>query len=382
MHIKIMENINNAIIYVTKCHILIKKCENMTDLLNDESNLKLLREICSGNGVEVNISELSRSLKKHRNTIRDRLEPLFQYNILNKPIYPFFWLYREYPLMVLTLADLPRDEQTKKFIEEDPHIFAAFFKKEGEYNTFIIQYHRDIYNYQQWRSGLVKEGKLPPRETRYPSEAMFFSNQAFIKYNPSALVNLIESDVNKIQGKLNDYKLDALSLQMLKKLAYGEGIQTNENYLSEKIGIHRKTIERRITSLLKEKIILKPTCRFPRFVVPPNYTLVISLVEIKKHTDKIEKALNNDPHVPLILRASTGRYTHLIFSCFYRTEDHAEWQEIYDQRFSGCLGAVQNTYLSPTMTFSIAQQFVSLGIINRKLNQIHGKKLVDMMKSS
>ena len=37
----------------------------MNDLLNDELNLQILENICSGIGVEVNISELSRLLKKH-----------------------------------------------------------------------------------------------------------------------------------------------------------------------------------------------------------------------------------------------------------------------------------------------------------------------------
>ena len=85
---------------------------------------------------------------------------------------------------------------TNYFIETDPHIFAAFFKKDEEYNTFIIQYHKDIYGYQQWREGLVKEGKLPPREIRYPSDSMFFSNQAFIKYNPSHPIELIGNIYN------------------------------------------------------------------------------------------------------------------------------------------------------------------------------------------
>ena len=353
----------------------------MTNLLNDELNLRVLKEICSGNGVEVNISELSRSLKKHRNTIRDRIEPLFENNIINKPVYPFFWLFKEYPLMVITRADLPRDELTNYFIETDPHIFAAFFKKEEEYNTFIIQYHKDLYGYQQWREGLVKEGKLPPREIRYPSESMFFSNQAFIKYNPSHPMELIEQHFDSLYTTLNGYKLDTLSLQILKKLLNGIGIQTNENYLSEQLGVHRKTIERRISALIKEKIILEPTCRFPRFVVPPNYALVVSLIEIKKNPNKIEKAWDADPHFPLILRASTGRYTHLIFSCFYLIEDHLKWQETYDQRFPGCFGAIKNTYLSPSMTFSIAQQFVSLEIIKQRLEKIHGKALVDIMKS-
>ena len=353
----------------------------MTDLLNDELNLRLLREICSGNGVEVNISKLSRSLKKHRKTIRDRIDPLFENKIINKPIYPFFWLFKEFPLMVITRADLPRDKITNHFIETDPHIFAAFFKKDEEYNTYIIQYHKDIYGYQQWREGLVKEGKLPPREIRYPSESMFFSNQAFIKYNPSHPIQLIENHLNKLYTKINNYRIDNLSLQILKKLVNGIGIQTNENFLSEQIGAHRKTIERRISSLLEEKIIIEPTCRFPRFVVPPNYTLVVSLIEIKKNPNHIEKAWAADPRIPIILRASTGRYTHLLFSCFYLNEDQVKWQEMYDQRFPGCLGAIKNTFLSPSMTFSIAQQFVSLEIIKRRLEKIRGRALVDLMKS-
>ena len=39
----------------------------MEKLLDDETNLKILLDICSGQGVSVNISELSRVLKKHRN---------------------------------------------------------------------------------------------------------------------------------------------------------------------------------------------------------------------------------------------------------------------------------------------------------------------------
>ena len=108
---------------------------------------------------------------------------------------------------------------------------------------------------------------------------------------------------------------------------------------------------------------------------------MVSLIEIKKNPNKIEKVWAADPRIPLILQASTGRYTHLLFSCFYLNEDHVKWQEIYDQRFPGCLGAIRNTYLSPSMTFSIAQQFVSLEIIKRRLEKIRGRALVDIMKS-
>jgi DNA-binding Lrp family transcriptional regulator len=360
---------------------MIKEGLKMNDLLNDELNLQILENICSGSGVEVNISELSRSLKKHRNTIRDRIENLLEYKIINRPSYPFFWLYNEYPLMVIARADLPRDEQTVKFIEEDPHIFAAFFKKDEQYNTFLIEFFTDIGHHQRWREEVTRENKIPPRETRYPADIMYFDTN-FLKYNPAHMVQLIEDDMELLHGMLNNYKLDELSIQILKKLAYGEGIQTNEHFLAEKLGVHRRTIERRIDRLIESKIVLPPTCRFPRLLVPPDYNLVFSLVEIKKNAEKILSAWRADPHIPLMLKAGTGRYTHLIFSSFSRIRDHLKWEEDFDQRFPDCVGAIWNKYLSPSMTFSIAQQFVSRAIINRKLDQIRGKDLVDMMKSS
>lgn len=353
----------------------------MNELLTDELNLKLLLNICSGKGVNVNISELSRSLKKHRNTIRNRLTNLFENKIINKPIYPFFSLYSEYPLMVLERADLPRDKISIKFIEEDPHIFAAFFKKDEEYNTLLIEYFKDIEHHQNWREEIVKEGKLPPKKDRYPSDIKYFSNKSYIKYRPSQMALLLEKDIEKHKGLINNYQLDELSIQILKKLALGEGIQTNERYLAEQLGIHRKTIEKRINIFLSEKIVLPPVCRFPRFLVPPDYMLVLSLKEIKKNANSLLRTWNRDLHVPIILRASVGRYTHLIFSTFYRVRDHLKWEEEYDQRFPDCIGAVNNKYLSPSMMFSIAEQFVSLELIKYKLNLIHGKKIVDMMTS-
>ena len=345
----------------------------MNDLLKDELNLNILKDICSGEGVEVNISELSRSLKKHRNTIRDRLNNLFKYQIINKPIYPFFWLYSEYPLMVIARADLPRDNQTNSFIEKDPYIFAAFFKKDEVYNTFLIEYHKNIESHQKWRDALIKDGKLPPRETRYPSDVMYFSNKSFIKFCPEHMVNLIENDKNNHHCIINDYRIDDLSIKILKKLLYGKGVQTNEHYLAEKHGIHRKTIERRINKMIDNKIILPPTCRFPRFLVPPDYTLIVTLVEIKKKTDQIINSWKADPHIPIIYTASTSRYTHLLFSSFYRIRDRLAWEEYYDQKYPGCIGAIWNKYLSPSMMFSIAQQYVSLEIIKKKLEQMEKK---------
>lgn len=358
---------------------MIMEVKDLNGLLDDELNLKLLSYICAGKAVNVNVSELSRSLKRHRNTIRNRLTNLFENKIINKPIYPFSWLLSEYPLMVIERADLPRDKVTNKFIEEDPHIFAAFFKKDEEYNTLLIEYFRDIEHHQIWREDIVKEGKLPPKKDRYPSDIMYFSNKSYIKYNPAQLALLVEQDIEKHKGIINDYQLDELSIQIMKKLTFGEGIHTNEHYLAKQLGVHRKTIEKRIKILLSGDIVEPPVCHFPRFMVPPDYILVLSLKEIKKNADNILRTWNSDFHVPIIMRASIGRYTHLTFSSFYRISDHLKWEEENDQRFPDCMGAVNNKYLSPSMMFSIDQQFVSLTLIKHKLNLIHGKRIVDMM---
>ena len=360
---------------------VITEVGDLNDLLNDELNLKLLFNICSGTGVNVNISELSRSLNKHRNTIKDRVTKLFENKIIDKPIYPFSWIHSEYPLLVIERADLPRDQLTNKFIEEDPHIFAAFFKKDEEYNTLLIEYFRDIEHHQDWREALVKEGKLPPKKDRYPSDIMYFSNKSYIKNNPAQMALLLERDIKIHNGVINDNQLDDLSLKILKKLTLGEAIHTNERFLAKQLGVHRKTVERRINDLFSEKIVFPPVCFFPRFLVPPDYMLVLSLKEIKKNANSVLRTWNNDIHVPIILRASIGRYTHLLFSCFYRVRDHLQWEEEYDQRFPDCIGAVNNRYLSPSMMFSIAQQYVSLELIKHKLNLVHGKKIVDVMTS-
>ena len=110
----------------------------MNNLLESELNLNILKLILSGEGVEINISELSKQLGKHRNTIRDRINKLYEHKIINKPQYPFPWLFKELPLMVISKTNFIRDEKTKKFIEHDDYLFAAFFFKEEEYNTLTI----------------------------------------------------------------------------------------------------------------------------------------------------------------------------------------------------------------------------------------------------
>ncbi|UCG03924.1 MAG: hypothetical protein JSW11_08040, partial [Candidatus Heimdallarchaeota archaeon] len=108
-------------------------------MLENVTNLKLLRLLCSGKGVNFNLSKLSIELQKHRNTIKERIDQLVEHKIIDQPFYPFPQLMKEYPLLIISKDDFIRDELTNTFIEKDPHIYAAFFFREEVYNTLTIQ---------------------------------------------------------------------------------------------------------------------------------------------------------------------------------------------------------------------------------------------------
>ena len=354
----------------------------MSELLNDIQNLELLENICSGEGVEVNISALAQICNKHRNTIKDQVNDLFDHKIINKPIYPFIWLLQEYPILVVARADIPRNEVSEKFIKEDKHIFGAFYIRDEEYNTLLIEYHKDIHSYGEWREDIVKYHKIPPRDVRYPADTHFFSSKQIFKYQPYSPVHVLEEKYKSMKKfEINGCEMNDLNIQILKQLVMGIGLRTNENFLSKKMNVHRKTVERRISALLNANIISPPSSRFPKFFVPPDHILVYCLLEIKKSRDKIMSAFKSDPHITLAIEANVGRYNLLLFKVFYNVEQHFEWEERYDKRFPDCIGAMKKLFLSPQMTTSIDQQKVSLGIIKEKKELLHGKKLIESVKS-
>jgi len=347
-----------------------------SDLLNDETNLLLLRSLVSGESVSVNISALSDRMGKHRNTVRKGVLRLLEHKVANLPVCPFMGLYREYPLLVIVRADLPHEKRVRDWVAQDKQIFAAYWSRQSEFNTLLFIYHRDVLAYQLWRESLTEEGKIPPRETRFPSSSIYVSNQLMLKYNPSAAIGLMENEM-KQKGKIevNGLALDEFHFDILKHLVSGGVFKLNENLLSRELGIHRKTVTRRVDELLKNGWILEPVCRFPDLLCPPNYVLTYSMVELKKARDRVTLSLQNDPHVSMALRVSIGGYNFLLFSAHSDISEHMEWEQSLSRRFPGCIGHVDITYLSPRTKILIDQQKVSLGIIDERLSRVRGKKL-------
>ena len=341
----------------------------MADILDDELNLKILKNICDGKSVSINYSYLSRKLRKHRDTIRKRVAELLKREIINKPVFPFFGQFREHPLLIMVQADIPQGKQFEKWLKNDAHIFATYKFKRGEYNVLLLLFHRNILRYQLWRRSLVREGKIPSRSTRYPSSVSFFSTQMMIKYEPSSAIKLLEKVLEK-RGRivLNDYKLDKLSFEILKLLTNGEGIRINEDMLSKMVGVNRKTVKKRINNLLKEQMILQPACRFPTFFGPSDSVLVISLVEIKKKEKEFVEHIKNDSHISFAFQICSGKYNYLLFEVFERVSDHIQWEHKLNKIFGKSLGVCDAIYLTPNMTLNMDQQKVSLAVINKKLS--------------
>jgi predicted regulator of amino acid metabolism with ACT domain len=335
----------------------------MIQTFEDKLNLLILEKLCSGFGVEVNIYQLAKQLKVHRNTIKKRVDDLILENhIIDQPLYPLIGILDALPLWVIELARFPRNKAINTFIESNAHVWAAYFKKMEHYNTLLLELHEDLYTYQQWdekRSLII--GKQP-------LEALFFSTKSILKYQPSAGVQLLEKHFQEKRSKVLDkLRIDSLSLTVIKLLANGEGIRTNENLLAHEIGVNRKTVKRRITKMLQGKVIYGPFCRFPRIWAPPEYVFTIILLEVLNQKNSIIDKFLQDPHIAIAANVNIRRFNLLLFGCFYDMEEFMHWEEITDTMFPECIGEIQNYTLSPKMTFAINQVSISKQFIGKKL---------------
>ena len=326
--------------------------------------------------MELNINALANSLKKHRNTIRTHINDLFGSGVILEPIFPFYWMYKEYPLLVISRLDLPKSDEIRDFLMNDEHIMSAYFVRDEEFNTLTIECHKDLHSYGLWRNRIVHEKKIPSRENRIPRDALFFDARDFIKYKPNAAIRVIEDKYKRGEEvRINGYKMCDLCFRILQKLVNGEGIRTNENMIAKDLNVHRKTVERRITSLVTAGIIQKPMCRFPNLFVAPGQILVYYLLEVKKRYNEVVRAIRGDPHIPLAVEATIKRYNILLFGVFFNVEEHFRWEEIYDERFPGALGGMKKIYLFPKMSTPIDPWKIPLSIIRDKKGILYGRKI-------
>jgi len=291
---------------------------------------------------------------------------IFENGILNPPIFPFIGLSNKFPLLVLSWIELPYHEGVERWIEEDPHIFAAFRSRHAEYNTLLILYHKDIKSHQEWREQVIAEKRFPLLHGSYPkSSTSFFSSQLLIKYEPNAPIYLLEEELRRRGYVLVDgYRLKDISFKISKLLAEGKCIRANESKLSKELGIHRKTVIRLISSLIENKWVSNPVCRFPSFFTPPGYILAICKMEIKSSKQEFVKDIRDDPHVTLAFDIKEGGYDILLFGAFKSLEEELEWEVKKGLYLSRSIGKVDIQYFSPKHFVNVNNTKVSLGILD------------------
>lgn len=335
-------------------------------MIDPESDHPLIRSLVYGRGVSVNVHALSKALRRHRNTVRTRVQQLFDSGVLEKPFFPFVRLFKEYPLLVLTEAHFPYDDEVLKWFREDPHIFAALRSRHSRYNTLLILFHKDITGYELWREKLIVEGKYPIVASNLGlSSTSFHSNELMIKYQPNSPVYLLEEEL-KTRGEvlMNGYKLDKLSFQILKLLTEGKCIKLNERQLSKELGLHRGTIVKKTQQLIDEEWIANPVCRFPGFFTPPNYVLGICRLELRFDKQAFIQALRKDPHVTIALNSSEGEYNILLFAAFRNLDEELRWEVQNDMKFHKSIGNVSVHFYSVTNFPDELQRRIYLGILD------------------
>jgi hypothetical protein len=343
--------------------------------LEDVKNLRLLRCLVSGEGVSVKINAIAKDLHIHRATAKKKVEFLFESKILTKPFYPFSYLYDTYPLLVLVKADMPRSKDVIDFLKDDSHIFAAFSCMEGPYNTFLIEFFKNLETYHQWREQIVNEYKIPAREMRTAADTTIFSNKLTFKNNPNCFALNLLKEFNKNKSIfINDILLDEHTSLILINLLNGKFIQRNDTFLSTEISTNRKTVSHRVQMLTHNRILGDPKCFFPNLFVPPGYNLIVSMIEAKTKMAEIRNYINHNNNIARAQEASAGRYNLLLFSAFKAIEDFFNMGEALFSEFPSSIGAIENIFLSSKMIHTIKPQKLSLSWIERRLWEIQHKK--------
>ncbi|MDG7007869.1 MAG: hypothetical protein JRN06_06465 [Nitrososphaerota archaeon] len=351
----------------------------LEDLFENRDYLSLMKMLVSGEAVSINFSDLSRILRIHRNTIKKRVQNLFDHQVLHSPFFPFLGLYKVYPLLVVVRISLPDDGPVVKWVQEDPYIFAAFKSRHGEYNILLFAYHESVASYQSWVESLPSVLKLQYGIQDYTcpmSTPTYFSNARMTKYDPSSGMRLLEREFNaKGELVINGYGFDKTDVDILKCLVAGKGIKVNHTLLCKETRLHRKTISNRISELTKVGLLGSPACRFPNLFVPPNYVLTFSQYEIKEPREKVLREVSEDPCIPIAMKIAQGKYNFLVFGNHLSISDHLKWEEGYRERFPDSIGSAEVTYLSPEMTIAFDQQIVSLSFLEKRLETSRGREI-------
>lgn len=291
---------------------------------------KLLRLVSSGEGVFVNLYRLSRSLKCHRDSAKNRLDALVNRGIITMPRCFYRGLFSKLPLFVMGFVDYPPSKEYVDKLKAEPHVTGLFKIRKGEYNLLFFSFFESLFDYKKWQDlRFYQDDSVGGSDSSYvPVEFIF-------KFDPNDVVRrLVEKNERSYAGA----PLDDLSFKIMVHLLKGDFVSINSNYLSKKLSVHHKTVKNRINALIKGGVLDKPACFFPSFLLPPDRLLVITFIETRVSSEFIEH-LKKDPHVIMLAKENKGKYTYIAASTHKSIATFTDWSENMRIRFKGVKAA-------------------------------------------
>ncbi|MCW4011689.1 MAG: hypothetical protein NWF07_01720 [Candidatus Bathyarchaeota archaeon] len=353
----------------------------MSEILENDDNLRIMESLVSGESVVINYSELGRKLSKNRGTIQERVERLIKNNIITPPSFPFYHLFTAYPLLLLTNMDIPDcvecQPRIKRWIQDDPKIIAAYKFRQGEYGTLIFTLHKDLKEAHEWLSVLPHMLEtvygVEKEHATFNSNTIYISNELLLKYDPSTSINILERDSQKGEVCLNGHCIDQLDVSILRYLLTGKGIKYNRNRITQTTGLHSRTVEKRVDQMLKEKVLLEPVCRFPELFMPPGYLLSYMLVHLEHPMNAGLNSLLINENIPIIWKTIHSKYNLLMFHI--HTDLHDLYGDIDVNRESyKILEKAQARYLAYNSLKGFSPKKLSLQHIESKIKETKDQK--------
>ncbi|VVB75854.1 Uncharacterised protein [Candidatus Tiddalikarchaeum anstoanum] len=291
----------------------------------DSLDKSILKLVCSGQGVFVNLYQLSKTLKCHRNSAQSRINDLISRGIILPPFCFYSNILKSYPLFVLGFVNYPVDDNHMNRLVKDYNIVGLFKIRQADYNLLFFGFFKDIVSHKVW------EDKLFYQDTSVgDSESIYVPTEFFLKVDFNDLMRrLKEKDERDYIGE----SLDDLSFNILMRLLNGDFVSINTSFIGKKLGVHRKTVKNRLDLMFKNKIIDNPSCFFPNFFSPPGRLLVVTLIE-SRVSPQLFSYLKNDPHVVGFAKINKERYTHLLISSHNSIATFTSWSEKARAKFS------------------------------------------------
>ena len=120
---------------------------------------------------------------------------------------------------------------------------------------------------------------------------------------------------------------DIKNLRILHSLVSGESVSINYSVLSETIGSHRATLQKRVERLCHHHVLESPCFPFQGlFKVYPLLTVLnIDIPECVECSMAITRWIKEDPHIVMAYRSRQGDYDSLLFTLHENLEANHVW---------------------------------------------------------